>query len=127
VVYTVCCCVLSCARDLSITSITHLPTGGLQELDVLRLEDTETLKVFPSIYNFEVRHFLLAGSIKYHDKTFLKFQRQIIKINLSKIINVRNLKRSGNTEICLFFIIIRNVLYILKYALDDAASQTNSL
>nr|CAD7453874.1 unnamed protein product [Timema tahoe] len=39
--------------DLSETSITQLPTRGLQELDVLRLQDTATLKVFPSIYNFE--------------------------------------------------------------------------
>ncbi|PSN49269.1 Follicle-stimulating hormone receptor [Blattella germanica] len=39
--------------DLSETSITHLPTRGLQELEVLRLQDTDTLKVFPSIYNFE--------------------------------------------------------------------------
>nr|CAD7590022.1 unnamed protein product [Timema genevievae] len=39
--------------DLSETSITQLPTRGLQELDVLRLQDTSTLKVFPSIYNFE--------------------------------------------------------------------------
>ncbi|KAJ9590047.1 hypothetical protein L9F63_016833, partial [Diploptera punctata] len=39
--------------DLSETSIIHLPTRGLQELEVLRIQDTETLKVFPSIYNFE--------------------------------------------------------------------------
>uniref|UniRef100_A0A1B6LGF2 G-protein coupled receptors family 1 profile domain-containing protein n=1 Tax=Graphocephala atropunctata TaxID=36148 RepID=A0A1B6LGF2_9HEMI len=39
--------------DLSETSISFLPTKGLQELDVLRIEDTKTLKVFPSIYNFE--------------------------------------------------------------------------
>jgi hypothetical protein len=56
---TECCWLVSCARDLSKTSITHLPTSGLHELDVLRLEDTETLKTFPSIYNFEVSHIYL--------------------------------------------------------------------
>jgi hypothetical protein len=41
-------------RDLSETSITHLPTGGLEGLDVLRIEDTESLKVIPSVYSFKV-------------------------------------------------------------------------
>jgi hypothetical protein len=31
-----------------------MPTLGLKELEVLRLQDTESLKRFPSIYNFEV-------------------------------------------------------------------------
>ncbi|XP_066977467.1 uncharacterized protein Lgr1 [Macrobrachium rosenbergii] len=38
--------------DLSETSITALPTVGLKELEVLRLENTPTLKVFPSVYSF---------------------------------------------------------------------------
>jgi hypothetical protein len=41
-------------RDLSETAITHLPTGGLEGLDVLRIEDTESLKVIPSVYSFKV-------------------------------------------------------------------------
>ncbi|XP_075223921.1 follicle-stimulating hormone receptor-like [Lycorma delicatula] len=39
--------------DLSQTAITQLPTSGLKGLDVLRVERTKTLKVFPSIYNFD--------------------------------------------------------------------------
>jgi hypothetical protein len=31
-----------------------MPTLGLKELEILRLQDTESLKRFPSIYNFEV-------------------------------------------------------------------------
>ncbi|XP_068082103.1 lutropin-choriogonadotropic hormone receptor [Anabrus simplex] len=38
--------------DLSETSVTELPTIGLQELEVLRVESTESLKVFPSVYHF---------------------------------------------------------------------------
>ncbi|XP_068082064.1 lutropin-choriogonadotropic hormone receptor [Anabrus simplex] len=38
--------------DLSETSVTQLPTTGLHELEVLRIEDTESLKVFPSVYHF---------------------------------------------------------------------------
>ena len=39
--------------DLSQTSITKLPTDGLANLSVLRLKNTYTLKVIPSIYNFK--------------------------------------------------------------------------
>ncbi|XP_071450669.1 lutropin-choriogonadotropic hormone receptor-like [Hetaerina americana] len=39
--------------DLSETSITQMPTRGLQMLEILRLQDTETLKVIPSVYNFQ--------------------------------------------------------------------------
>ncbi|XP_066905873.1 lutropin-choriogonadotropic hormone receptor isoform X2 [Halyomorpha halys] len=38
--------------DLSDTSITYLPTKGLQDLEKFYLENVRTLKVFPSIYNF---------------------------------------------------------------------------
>lgn len=38
--------------DLSDTSITHLPTRGLHDLETLKLTNVRTLKVFPSIYNF---------------------------------------------------------------------------
>ncbi|KAJ4437362.1 hypothetical protein ANN_17503 [Periplaneta americana] len=41
--------------DLSETSISQMPTLGLKDLEILRLQDTESLKKFPSIYNFEVR------------------------------------------------------------------------
>lgn len=44
------------SSDLSETGITHLPTGGLEGLDVLRIQDTESLKVIPSVYSFKVRH-----------------------------------------------------------------------
>jgi hypothetical protein len=43
-----------CFRDLSETAISRMPTLGLKELEILRLQDTESLKRFPSIYNFEV-------------------------------------------------------------------------
>ncbi|XP_046986853.1 follicle-stimulating hormone receptor-like [Schistocerca americana] len=39
--------------DVSRTAIGSLPTVGLRELEVLRLQDTDTLKVIPSIFNFE--------------------------------------------------------------------------
>ncbi|KAJ1523752.1 hypothetical protein ONE63_001585 [Megalurothrips usitatus] len=38
--------------DLSQTSITELPTEGLQNLEELRIEDTATLTTIPSVYNF---------------------------------------------------------------------------
>lgn len=41
-------------RDLSGTSIQNLPTAGLEELDILKIENTHSLTVFPSIYNFKV-------------------------------------------------------------------------
>jgi hypothetical protein len=41
-------------RDLSETAITRLPTGGLENLDILRIQDTESLKVIPSVYSFKV-------------------------------------------------------------------------
>ncbi|KAJ4437220.1 hypothetical protein ANN_17355 [Periplaneta americana] len=40
-------------KDLSETAISEMPTLGLKDLEVLRLQDTESLKMFPSIYNFE--------------------------------------------------------------------------
>ncbi|KAG0700873.1 Lutropin-choriogonadotropic hormone receptor [Chionoecetes opilio] len=39
--------------DLSETSITSLPTVGLTNLEVLILERTPSLKVFPSVYSFK--------------------------------------------------------------------------
>ncbi|XP_065169195.1 lutropin-choriogonadotropic hormone receptor-like isoform X3 [Atheta coriaria] len=39
--------------DLSSTAITAIPLEGLREIDVLKVQDTETLKVFPSVYNFQ--------------------------------------------------------------------------
>jgi len=42
-------------RDLSETSIQNLPTAGLEELDVLKIEKTYSMNVFPSIYNFKVK------------------------------------------------------------------------
>lgn len=44
---------LSIYRDLSQTSIKKLPTLGLQDLEILKLENTFTLKEFPSVYNFK--------------------------------------------------------------------------
>ncbi|XP_068082077.1 lutropin-choriogonadotropic hormone receptor-like [Anabrus simplex] len=49
-------------HDLSETAITKLPTHGLKEVEVLRLEDTESLKTFPSIYNFE---YMQTASLTY--------------------------------------------------------------
>ncbi|KAJ9601199.1 hypothetical protein L9F63_000667 [Diploptera punctata] len=39
--------------DLSETAISQMPTAGLKDLEILRLQDTDSLKMFPSIYNFE--------------------------------------------------------------------------
>nr|CAD7421639.1 unnamed protein product [Timema poppensis] len=40
-------------RDLSQTAITYLPTGGLEDLDTLRIKETESLKIIPSVYSFK--------------------------------------------------------------------------
>ncbi|KAF4524095.1 hypothetical protein B566_EDAN007678 [Ephemera danica] len=39
--------------DLSETAITQLPTTGLEELEYLRIEDTQSLKEIPSVYSFK--------------------------------------------------------------------------
>jgi len=52
--HEVCSHLSLCSRDLSETAISQMPTLGLKELEILRLQDTESLKKFPSIYNFEV-------------------------------------------------------------------------
>ncbi|GBM22693.1 Lutropin-choriogonadotropic hormone receptor [Araneus ventricosus] len=39
--------------DLSETSISSLPTKGLEELEVLKLTEVYPLKVFPSVYHFK--------------------------------------------------------------------------
>ncbi|XP_075146788.1 leucine-rich repeat-containing G protein-coupled receptor 1 [Haematobia irritans] len=39
--------------DLSSTSLVRLPSAGLQDIEVLRIENTQTLKTIPSIYNFK--------------------------------------------------------------------------
>ncbi|KAF7271849.1 hypothetical protein GWI33_015326 [Rhynchophorus ferrugineus] len=39
--------------DLSNTMITTLPTEGLHEVDVLKIENTYSMKIFPSVYNFK--------------------------------------------------------------------------
>nr|XP_022920931.1 lutropin-choriogonadotropic hormone receptor-like [Onthophagus taurus] len=38
--------------DLSSTAITFLPVEGLRDIEVLKMQDTKSLTVFPSIYNF---------------------------------------------------------------------------
>ena len=44
-------------RDLSETAIQVLPTRGLEDLEILRLTDTRTLKKIPSVYHYKVKHF----------------------------------------------------------------------
>ncbi|XP_065364547.1 lutropin-choriogonadotropic hormone receptor [Calliphora vicina] len=39
--------------DLSSTSLVRLPSAGLLDIEVLRIENTHTLKTIPSIYNFK--------------------------------------------------------------------------
>ncbi|KAJ8963294.1 hypothetical protein NQ318_018762 [Aromia moschata] len=39
--------------DLSSTAITFLPTEGLREIDILKVQNTKSLKVFPSVFNFQ--------------------------------------------------------------------------
>uniref|UniRef100_A0A6P7FF61 Lutropin-choriogonadotropic hormone receptor-like n=1 Tax=Diabrotica virgifera virgifera TaxID=50390 RepID=A0A6P7FF61_DIAVI len=39
--------------DLSGTAITFLPTEGLREIDTLKVQNTKSLKVFPSVFNFQ--------------------------------------------------------------------------
>ncbi|KAF5297139.1 hypothetical protein FQA39_LY02719 [Lamprigera yunnana] len=39
--------------DLSETSINHLPTAGIMEIEVLKVENTPTMKTIPSIYELK--------------------------------------------------------------------------
>ncbi|CAG9863166.1 unnamed protein product [Phyllotreta striolata] len=39
--------------DLSGTAITFLPIEGLREIDTLKIQNTKSLKVFPSVFNFQ--------------------------------------------------------------------------
>lgn len=41
-------------RDLSGTSIESLPSTGLDKLEELRIQNTQSLKHIPSVYNFKV-------------------------------------------------------------------------
>lgn len=43
-----------CFRDLSETAIQYLPTSGLEELEVLVITNTPSLKTIPSIYDLTV-------------------------------------------------------------------------
>lgn len=47
-------------RDLSSTSIEQLPTEGLHDLEILRIQNTHSLRTIPSVYNFKVRRFLCS-------------------------------------------------------------------
>ncbi|CAN7991259.1 unnamed protein product, partial [Ixodes hexagonus] len=48
--------------DLSETSVTSLPTRGLESLEVLEIRDTPTLRDFPSVYHFR---FIRAAHLTY--------------------------------------------------------------
>lgn len=68
---------MSTFRDLSGTAITSLPTEGLREIDVLKVENTESLKVFPSVYNFKVNILsLLLGLLAFSNGLKLKYLAQ---------------------------------------------------
>lgn len=41
-------------RDLSNTSIESMPHSGLEKLEILRIQNTHTLKTIPSVYAFQV-------------------------------------------------------------------------
>ncbi|CAH1175795.1 unnamed protein product [Phaedon cochleariae] len=40
--------------DLSGTAITFLPVEGLRDIDTLKLQNTKSLKMFPSVFNFQL-------------------------------------------------------------------------
>lgn len=42
------------SRDLSGTAIESLPVVGLSEIDVLKIENTPSMKTIPSIYELQV-------------------------------------------------------------------------
>ena len=46
-------CLFVLFRDLSETSISKLPTLGIDTLETLKLQNTFTLKEFPSVMNFK--------------------------------------------------------------------------
>jgi hypothetical protein len=60
-----------------------MPTLGLKELEILRLQDTESLKRFPSIYNFEVSFHCAKPHAVGADSRFTKetcrFERSVEK------------------------------------------------
>lgn len=41
-------------RDLSETSISRIPSTGLEQLEVLRIIGTKSMKTIPSVYYFKV-------------------------------------------------------------------------
>lgn len=41
-------------RDISSTSIVHLPAAGLATMEILRAQNTITMKTVPSIHDFKV-------------------------------------------------------------------------
>lgn len=43
-------------RDFSNTSIESMPHIGLEKLEILRIQNTHTLKTIPSVYAFQVSH-----------------------------------------------------------------------
>lgn len=60
--------------DLSFTSIERLPTDGLDDLEVLRIQKTHSLKQIPSLYFFKnLKHAYLTHS--FHCCAF-KFPKQ---------------------------------------------------
>lgn len=77
---------------MSRTSITSLPTDGLQDVVVLRLQQTYSLHTFPSIYNFKyIKKALLTYPYhccsfrfpaKHDPSEYAKFQR--IKEDIQK-------------------------------------------
>lgn len=55
-------------RDLSGTSIESLPSTGLDKLEELRIQNTQSLKHIPSVYNFKVLLLYPVWDSAIHDK-----------------------------------------------------------
>lgn len=91
--------------DLSETSITKLPTSGLKNLETLKLINTPTLKVIPSVYNFNKikraqltypHHCCAFKFPSTHDQTAeykLLIEKHIQECELKKKVKIENEKK----------------------------------
>lgn len=77
-------------RDFSNTSIEAMPHIGLEKLEILRIQNTHTLKTIPSVYAFQVSHgghgLLIRGLTQFFFVSLLLFRFYTINI-ISLLLN----------------------------------------
>lgn len=57
-----------------------MPYAGLEKLEILRIQNTQTLKTVPSVYSFEVSH----GNLYY--ATMHQLKRNGIKVEIVSLL-----------------------------------------